>query len=108
MPLGENAQGGTLGSPEPLAQPGPSPDTGKPPVVLVACTANALVCRIASGLFHFSASNDGVVVRGPICNLLETCPPRAVRICARRHFVDEQLHRLNGEILDYWCCQVPG
>src|ERR1700733_6752488 len=77
MPLAEKAQGGTVDNPAPLAQPGPSPGTGSPPVVVVAPTAKALAFRMGSGLFHFNARNDGVLVSAPILSLVAICPPKA-------------------------------
>src|ERR1700737_3191434 len=50
IPLDAMAQGGTLGKPEPVAQPGPSPGTwiGGVPLVL-AWVANAEAFKLASG-----------------------------------------------------------
>src|SRR5207302_2466250 len=59
IPLGAKTHGGKAGPPKTLEQPGPSPGTlplfvpvGLRPVV-VACTAKADACRIASGRTHF-------------------------------------------------------
>src|SRR2546425_5091355 len=64
MPFAENGHGAKLGPPNTFAQPGPSPGTGNGPTaggpaapVVVACTAKALACKIASGRFHFKLKN---------------------------------------------------
>src|SRR6202142_54348 len=92
MPLGANTQGGKAAKLDPLAQPCPSPGTGIPVIgdgvvppfgvfgwkpVLVAATANALSCKIASGRFHFRVRKEGVVVQGPNCNRADAWPPTA-------------------------------
>src|SRR4029077_14021418 len=75
MPFAEKAHGGTVGNPEPLPQPGPSPGTCRPPVVVVACTAKALAWRMESGLFHLMAMKVGIVVSRPSWSFADTCPP---------------------------------
>jgi len=78
IPLEAMAQGGTLGKPEPVAQPGPSPGTviGGLPLV-VAWVANAEAFKMASKKPQSISVNDGVVVSGPNWKVAETLPPRA-------------------------------
>src|SRR6266498_3335682 len=80
IPLGAKAHGANAGRTKPLEQPGPSPGTLNGPAVLlpvvVAPTANALACRMASGRFQCSVKNDAVADHGPTSTFVEAWPPR--------------------------------
>jgi len=77
MPLEAMAQGGTLGKPDPVAQPGPSPGMGIAGFPLVvAWVANAEAFKMASGNPQSINVNDGVVVSGPNWKVAEAFPPK--------------------------------